>query len=112
MRKNCYICIMDVASILEYLEKHLSWRIIVTAALLVAAYFVGYYYCSAKRDKQEAMLINQHTKDIKSYCDSATFFKIQNQAIVIKCDYLIRDKQKTIDSLNSIIKSYEDEANK
>lgn len=103
---------MDISGILQYLEKHFTWRNVVWLAFLVIAYFVGYYYCSAQRDKQEAMLINQHTKDIKSYCDSATAFKIQNQAITVKYEFMVRDKQRTIDSLNFIIKSYENETNK
>lgn len=108
MRMNSYICSMDFTKLIEILEKHISWRYIVFVGITICAFLLGSYYESSKRDKQEALLINQHTKDIKQYSDSAQEAKFK--AIEAKVEYkiIIMSKDKTIDSLKSIIKSYED----
>lgn len=97
---------MDLVNIFQYLEKHISWRNVVILILLVLSFGLGYYYCSAKRDKQEAMLINQHTKEIKSYCDSAIALKKQAMSVEVEQKIIIWKSAKTIDSLESIIQSY------
>lgn len=98
---------MDFIRLFEFLEKHISWRYIVSAGIAIAAFFIGRYYESAKRDKQEALLINQHTKDIKLYSDSAQAAKLRANDSKIEYRIIVMSKDRTIDSLQGVIKSYE-----
>lgn len=98
---------MDFVKILEFLEKHFSWRYVVMVLIAIAAFAMGYYFCSAQRDKQEAILVNEHTKNIKEYSDSAQSAKINAIEAEMEYRFTIISKDKTIDSLKSVIKSYE-----
>lgn len=76
---------------------------------MACAFFVGKYYSDAKRDKQEALLIYDHTKEIKDYCDSANSVKVQIMNLDTEYKLLLWSKDKKIDSLQQIIKEYENE---
>lgn len=96
---------MDFIKILEFLEKHFSWRYVVMVLIAIAAFIIDYYFCSAQRDKQEAILINEHTKNIKEYSDSAQTAKFKAIEAQVEYRFVIMSKDKTIDSLKSVIKS-------
>lgn len=77
--------------------------------MTVLGFGVGYYFCDAKREKKEAELINDYTKEMKAYNDSATNAKNDMRRMETEYTILLWTQNKKIDSLELIIKKYRNE---
>lgn len=100
---------MELTHLLEYLERHITWRNVAFAMAMLISGCIGYYYSDAKREKSEAELIYKHTREIKAYSDSAHFEQAKTVKMEVEYKVLLWRKEKTIDSLNLLIRRYENE---
>lgn len=76
--------------------------------LAVIGFSLGYWFCAARRDRQEAELIKNQAIEIKAYCDSARMTELKIIQTETECKILLWSKDKSIDSLKNIIRHYEE----
>ena len=98
-----------VTTLLTFLEKHIRWRNILFVMCVIVAFWLGYKYNDAVRDKRDAELINSHTKEIKAYCDSAQAAKHEAHDVINNYKWMMFYQNRTIDSLKNIIESRSNE---
>ena len=101
-----------ISVILSFLEKHVKWGYLLALIGICAAFWLGFEYNNAVRDKDEAELILSHTKEIKAYCDSALAAKHEAHDAISIYKWMIFYKDRTIDSLKNEIKTLKDENKK
>lgn len=100
---------MDIAQIFKYFEEHIGWRNIVIVLMMFVSGYVGYWFCNARRDKEDARLINECTVEVKAYSDSMQAVKARANMLEVEYKVLLWRREKTIDSLNMIINSMRNE---
>lgn len=97
-----------IQPIIDFLLKICNRRAILHILSAVAAFALGYWFCAAKRERQEAELIKAQAIEIKAFCDTARAAELKIIQMETECRILMWSKDKSIDSLKSIIKHYEE----
>ena len=67
-----YICVMEIITvIISFLEKHVNGKHLLILIGTGVAFWFGFEYNNAARNREESKLILQHAKEITVYHDSA-----------------------------------------
>ncbi|MDE6649301.1 MAG: hypothetical protein K2K45_05165 [Muribaculaceae bacterium] len=98
-----------ISAILEYFDKHIGWRNVAMLIMVIVGFGAGYYFCDSKREREKAELINEYTKEMKLYNDSATQAKNDMRRLETEYTILLWTQNKKIDSLQLIIKKCRNE---
>lgn len=99
-----------ITVIITFLEKHIKWGYLLALICIGVSFWLGTQYANNVHSKVEADLILTHAKEITGYHDSAIAAKLEAHDAISEYECKLFYKDRTIDSLQNIIKSMEDES--
>ncbi|MDE5813266.1 MAG: hypothetical protein K2H72_03180 [Muribaculaceae bacterium] len=96
-------------ALITFLEKHVNCRHLLVLIGICVAFWLGFEYNNAVRDKADAELILTHAKEITAYRDSAFAAKQEAHNAISTYKWMMFYQDRTIDSLKNVIKLMENE---